>query len=641
MSSPRAVVIPFGVPSEGRGLGLGLAALVHACVHVEGGGVALAQLQSRRHEEQDLPSLSPAAPVEAFVPPAAWRDIARRGEPQAGVGVVLTGSFEPPSDGHGALRLLAFDSRDGRTYARVDASIDGDHAGAGLVGAFEQLWSTLGGEIGALQGLRDLGWESLESVLRAERCALHDPARGGPHDRLAAMLHFGRAIEDAPAARYPVERLAWIALDSAQASAADPKLLAASERALERAVDDAPTHTELVEALAALHIRLGRPRDAERRMNAVIAGTPKRCRAYTILAHALRAQGRLDGAEAAIQAGLAETGGDAALLTERGAVLAAQGDSDGARAAWKEALARQPAHVPAYELLTSLVLRSSDTATGQTLVDSALALPRAHPELLRRAVQLAVATEAEGIARAARVARLCERVLEAVPDDAPTSLALARALVVLGDREGARAQVARIDRVAPESPAAADAELTRLALENPDAEREVRRVLDAARTAPVAELTGIGARARRLATLHNAWHGWLAAGIAERRRGRWAAARGALEVAIETASGATTAHIELGDVLLEMEDVLGALERAERALALEGETPRVLVLMARAFLAGGGDGDARAVVQRALAAHPDDESVRALPALLRARPAGWAPRLRNAWKRWLRRARSE
>ena len=115
--------------------------------------------------------------------------------------------------------MLAFDSRDGRTCARVDAPIDDVRAGATLVGAFEQLWSGLGGEIGALQGLRELGWESLESVLRAERCALHDPSRGGPHDRLAAMLHFGRAIEDAPAARYPAERLAWIALETAQGSA--------------------------------------------------------------------------------------------------------------------------------------------------------------------------------------------------------------------------------------------------------------------------------------------------------------------------------------------------------------------------------------------------------------------------------------
>jgi predicted Zn-dependent protease len=90
-------------------------------------------------------------------------------------------------------------------------------------------------------------------------------------------------------------------------------------------------------------------------------------------------------------------------------------------------------------------------------------------------------------------------------------------------------------------------------------------------------------------------------------------------------------------VLLELDDVLGALERAEAAMALEGETPRVLVLLARAFAAGGGDDDARAVVKRALAAHPDDESVRALPARLRERRrAGWRRRLREAWARWTR-----
>ena len=146
MSTPRAVVIPFGVPPEGRGLGLGLAAVVHAFVHVEGGGVALAQLQARRSGGEQEPG-TPLGPVEAFVPPAAWRDIAGRAELQGPVGVVLTGSFEPPTEGQGTIRLLVFDPRDGRTCARVDAPVDDEHAGATLVGAFERIWSGLGGEI--------------------------------------------------------------------------------------------------------------------------------------------------------------------------------------------------------------------------------------------------------------------------------------------------------------------------------------------------------------------------------------------------------------------------------------------------------------------------------------------------------------
>ncbi|MDB5214784.1 MAG: domain protein putative component of TonB system, partial [Myxococcaceae bacterium] len=46
MPSPRAVVIPFGVPDDGRGLGLGLAALVHSFAQIDGESVALAQLLS-------------------------------------------------------------------------------------------------------------------------------------------------------------------------------------------------------------------------------------------------------------------------------------------------------------------------------------------------------------------------------------------------------------------------------------------------------------------------------------------------------------------------------------------------------------------------------------------------------------------
>src|SRR5262249_26496174 len=116
MVEPRVVIIPFGVPDEGRGLGLGLAALVHAFCQVDGGGLAIAQLHVRRVHEGDGSGVSPTtdnrtpAPVEAFVPPAAWRDIAGRGEAPTGVRLVLTGAFEPPDDGSGALQLLAFDA---------------------------------------------------------------------------------------------------------------------------------------------------------------------------------------------------------------------------------------------------------------------------------------------------------------------------------------------------------------------------------------------------------------------------------------------------------------------------------------------------------------------------------------------------
>src|SRR5208282_2071053 len=120
MPGPRAVVIPFGVPADGRGLGLGLAALVHSFTHIDGQSVALAHLLAKSGNESCSASLGSAmGPVEAFVPPQAWRDLAGAGNPPSDVLVVVTGAFEPPSSGKGMIQLLAFDARDGSTRAKV------------------------------------------------------------------------------------------------------------------------------------------------------------------------------------------------------------------------------------------------------------------------------------------------------------------------------------------------------------------------------------------------------------------------------------------------------------------------------------------------------------------------------------------
>jgi len=631
--APRVVVIPFGVPAEGRGLGLGLAAMVHAFVHVDGGGVALAQLHGPAapaggdRGESGVPS-----PVEAFVPPDAWRDISGRGDAPSAVTLVLTGSFEPPIDGAGTIQLLAFDVQDGRTRARVDAALDGADTGATLVNAFEQLGARLGGEIGALHDIQDLGWDSLESVLRAERCALHDPSRGGPHDRLAAMLHLGRAIGDAPKARYPAGRLASLALDVAAGSAPDPRLASAAVRALERAAADAPGHVELLEALAAMHLRLGRPRDAERRMNEAIVLSPTRMLPYALLAQSLRAQGLSQAALAAIDAGLGRAPGDPLLLAERGVVHAATGEIEAAAASWRLALARDAVHPLAFGNLAALAMRERDVTSGQRLVDAALAEARATPDVLRRAVQLALATEAQGLSRASRVARLCERILTLVPDDPHASVALARAQITLGDKDVARTRLAHVALAAPESAAAAEAQITQLALDDPRAELELQSVLRAAHVAPVGNLADIAARARRLATLHNAWQGWLAAATAERRRGRWIAARGALEVALETAPGAAQVHAELASVLLEVDDVPAALSHARRAALLEAESAPILTVLARALAASGRRTEALEAANRALALRPDDSSVRTVLASIARPPKGG----RGAWARGAR-----
>ena len=628
MVPPPTVVIPFSVPSEGRGLGIGLAALVHVFARTAGGGVALAQLQARQPD--DRPD-RPSAPVEAFLSPAAWREVSGRGDGPTGVGVVVTGAFEPPIDGEGTIQLLAFDARDGRTCAKMDAPVDGEHAGARLVDAFEQLWSSLGGELAGLQGLRELAWDALESVLRAERCALHDPLRGGPHDRLAAMMHLGRAIGDAPGARYPVERLSAIALEMASGPALDPKLAAASVRALEGALADASNSVELLEALAALMLRSGQPREAERRMNVAIAMAPTRSRPYALLGQALRAQGNLEGALAVLQAGRAASKGDSVLFIEQGMVLAARGDIEGAAAAWREVLSREPYNPAAFARLAALALQSHDMSTAQALVDSALAARDAHPDVFRSAVPLALSSESEGLARASRIKRLCERVLDRLPSDAPSLLNMSRALLALGQRVDARTRLDQLERVAPKSAAAADGQVQRLALDDPRAHIELQSVLRAANEAAVPNLADVAARARHLAMAHNAWLGWLAVAVAERRRSRWAAARSALDAALELAPGATLARLEMARVLVAMGDAKSALSQAESAMVLEGPSPPVLSVLAQSLAAAGRFSEAREVGHRVLSMKPDDAEVRdMLQKLQQGPPFAW---VRNLWGR--------
>jgi len=608
MSSPSAVVIPFGVPDEGRGLGLGLAALVHALARVDESGVAMARLQPRPDERVAVASGAP--PAEAFVPPSAWRDVAGLGEEPSGVRIVITGAFEPPVRGHGSIRLLAFDARDGRTRAHIEASVDDERAGAALVAAFGRLWAGLSGDIGALRELGELEWEPLESVMRAERCLLREPPHGGPHNRLAAMLHLGRAIADAPDANYPAHRLAAVALEAG--STRDPTLATAAARALERAVADAPSRVELAEALAAVWLRLGRSHDAERSANAALAAAPARAPLYALLAQALRARGDPDGALAVLQTAPADADADVLLCAERGVALAQRGDLDGARTAWQRAFARGAVHPGAFGSLAALALRLGDQAASQSLIDAALASPRAHAEVLQHAVWLALRTEPQGLARASRVARLSERILEQAPDDPLASLALARSLVALGDRGQARRRFEHVERVAPGTSAAAEAQAARLAIEEPEAEVELRSVLRAAHSAPEMDLGDVASRARRLATLHGSWRGWLAAGVAERRRCAWAAAQRALECALELAPGAVPVHLELSAVRMAMRDAAGALSHAERARVLDGDSPQAIAASVRALVALGRVAQADELTRAALLAHPGNDEVRGL-----------------------------
>jgi tetratricopeptide (TPR) repeat protein len=632
------------VPNERRGLGLGLAALVHGFTRLRGEPVALAQIFGKRADEPD----AAPGPVEAFIPPNAWRDLAGQGNAPGDVKIVLTGAFEPPDDGGGVLRLLAYDARDGGTRAQAEVHIDGERAGEAIASALEKVWGPVG-ELSELLALKELRWDALESVLQAERCALHDPVRGGPHDRLAAMLHLGRAIEDAPAARYPAGRLAVLALDAAHAPAPDRKLAEAALRAVSRAAADAPDQPDLLEAAAALHLRLGQSLEAEATALAGLAREPTRARLYVLVSEARRARGDAEGARRAVEEGLVRATPDAALGVEHGLVLASVGDPFGAERAWQEVLARVPLYPAAFVHLAGLVASRQDPVAAEALVDQALASKDAHPEVLRCALRLAHGAEAAGVARAARIASLSRALLAKVPEDAGAMLALGQSQLQSGEGREASASFARVEAMAPRSPAAAEAQRSRFAAAEPVALLEVEATLRAARDpkTTAGALDALSARARRLVAEHPVWPAWLALARVERRRGALAAGREALNTALQAspaADGAPDVHCELAHALAALGDGAASLRHAERAMALTGgggESVPALAALGGALAACGRAAEADAVLARAQALAPQDEELRALVDAVRQPRRRFqeaeegAPANRSAsWKRW-------
>jgi tetratricopeptide (TPR) repeat protein len=540
---------------------------------VGGEGVALARLKSSDGTPSDSEGTSA---VEAFVGPDAWRGLAQTTDGPRADGVVLTGQLDPPVSGHGTLRLLAFEADSGRARAEVDEPLDEARAGASIVRALDALWTEVGGELGALRSLRDLAWEPLESVLRAEQSALFDPELGGPRDGLAALLHLGRAISEAPQAPYPSQRLASFALESLSFASVKPTIAAATKRALLRALDDAPMQVELAEALATLDLRMGRPREAELHLQTAIELAPARPTLYLLLAQALRAQRDLRRALAAIDVGLGIDSSNATLRADRGELLAEAGDIVGAAKVWREVLAHDPVQPTAFIGLALASLRSGDTPSAQRLVDSALESRRASPDVLRRAANLALETEPDGIARAARVARLCQRTLESRRSDEWALLVLAQAMRALGDRTAARARLEELGASAPGSAALAESVLIHIGMENPVVELEIVSVMRAVHTASAADLDALASRARQIATLHNAWVGALAAAVAARRQGRWNGARDLLDQALKMAPGAAAAHAEMSLVQRALGDDRSADEHRRAGRELEIQTLRGL-----------------------------------------------------------------
>jgi tetratricopeptide (TPR) repeat protein len=612
----RAVVVPFGVPDESSGLGLGLASVLHAFAVVGGQNVALAQLFSAANEDAAGGTSGPRAEaksVEALIPPHAWKDLAARGSAPNDVDLVLSGGFEPPRDGaRGQLDVIIFEAKTGIVRARQGGAVDEAHAGRDLSQVLSALFAEVGGGLGSMEELQELSWEPLESVLQAERCLAPRPNHNAAYDGLAAMAHLERAVGEAPGARYPAGRLAVVALETALGSLSDTKLADAALRSLSRAATDAPEQLDLVEATAALELRLGRVEQVEARLAPLAELKVLRPRVYTLLSEVYRATNRLRDAERVVRRGVSLCPPDPVLGSEHGIVLHAAGDTIEARAAWMDVLGHFPLFPTAFTHLADAVLEGGDTRSASRMVDDALNANRVHPEVLRKARSIIERCEAPGLPRASRTLKLTTALRDVLPQDPECALDHARALAQTGDKPAALRELGRAMQLAPGSAVAAEAQRGRFAITEPALSKRVDELVALAYRAEGQELEHVVALGQGLGTELPVWSASFALGVAERRLGHLDESKRALLRAAELGPGSAAVHMELSTLYLALKDPKHALEHAVRAQALDGDTGKTLAVLATAHLANGNAETARALIDRSLAMDGQNQSARAL-----------------------------
>jgi tetratricopeptide (TPR) repeat protein len=632
-------VVPFGVSDDARGLGLGLAALLHHAIEFQGATLSLAQLFSR---DDNAPEGSPPCPIEACIPPESWRDVHRNvgGGPE--LEFVVTGTLDAPTACGGAVSIHGFDPRDGTRFPAEESILEFDDAGTALVTLCERALGRHGFNTSALESLRGAPWEAIESLLRGERMLLRDAERGSDRDVVAALVYLRRALSEHPQSNYLRSRVAQVAFDLATHDEAKPSEISAAERALDGALMDVPECTEFLETLAAIRLRSGKATEVDARLATAIANKMHSPRIFVLRAEALRHLSDAAAALEVLDAGLVHYANDVQLRTERGATLRELGRWEEAEALLEQVLVDHPRHPAPYVHLASIAERYARANKASALVDHALLVQQPSPLVLRAAINLALSAEPEGLARAARIGKLAEQLTRAAPSDPWPQLMLARAAAQQGDGERALRALARVRNLAPESAFEAEALRGEFAIHEPVFSEQVDKLVVDAQSAAPSELAGIVRTASDLTARFPVWTVWFAQALAEQRLGNLPAAKIACEYAIKHARGATPAWLELGAVLMGLGEHERAVEVAMHARTLEGDTPPALRLLVRALAASGKLDAALALADRVFAPNADaTERTKMHEELRQLAPKPALPTKQNWWtrnvtRRWTR-----
>lgn len=411
-------VIPFEVGPDAAGLGVGIAAFAQQSFRSLGLPLAVAQMMTN--------TPSGPVPVEAWIPPLAWKQLSERGgeENLPKFDVVVTGRFHEPTEDAGVISLYAFDPRTHTKILSTETVFDEAGAGTALYDSLlAPLFELLGGGIkppGLETEFATWDWETALSVLSAERSLLGTPGSHSGTEWSSALSHLGRALEGTPGSSFIARRVAQLAAEVASGHKRNDWEFAL--RSIERALLDAPEHIELEEAKAHLFHKLGREEDAARLLERAIEIAPKRARLYAFLGEMRRTAKDLPGAEEVLDRGLLIEA-DPVLLTGRGLVHFDKEEMFQAEDCLSRALGFSPLYFMAYLRLSQHALKTRRADLATVLVDRALDPADRVPEALKLAYCLCERLEPEGPAREARLGHIAEWLENHLPND-PWSMLL-------------------------------------------------------------------------------------------------------------------------------------------------------------------------------------------------------------------------
>lgn len=537
-------VVPFEVPgARAPGLGLGLAGLVHSSLRAEGTAFVIARAFAQPTAEPAAGGAFPHEPreLEGLVSPEAWKTMSGRSNDlaQMRIDLLVTGRFEAPEEGSGQAELVAFVPASGDVVFHTESLFSDHDAGAGLVRILQELAATLGFDVGDLEQLATLGWEPLESALRAEAALAGSPSRTEEEGQLAALVHLSRALGDAPSSGYLATRLA--ALAEHVFWQRDPVMVATATRALAAHASDS---YELGCAAAVGQAAAGDAERAAATLRALTRAQPALPRAHALLARLAREGGNAPGALAILDAAAAHLPEHHPLLdNERGIALLDEKRRDEAASVLFTLLDAGLLSRIGWLRLLELARSDGQEALAGRIVDRVLGDVNPSADALAQALELIAHAEPPGVARTERARELAMRVLRHERRRPELRVGVAHTLIELGDTELALEELRAVQRLAPTSaPAALAAELL-LAIEDPAACESIRAALRAAHAADAEQLAQIAERARWFSKKHDVWTAHLACAIAERRQGRIDAARAALDRGLAT-SPASPALLE-------------------------------------------------------------------------------------------------